>query len=104
MTTALNMCLYSLTLNPPTAISQAIVGQFSGTKEQQILTVSGSLLTLYRHDPIRGRIYSLLSNDLFSILRSIASLRLAGSAKGKLEHFGLSVVGHANIRRIKPTS
>ncbi|KAJ4252006.1 pre-mRNA-splicing factor rse1 [Fusarium torreyae] len=81
MATTSNMFLYSLSLHPPTAISQAIVGQFSGTKEQQILTVSGSLLTLHRPDPTRGRVQPFLSHDLFSIVRSIASFRLAGSSK-----------------------
>lgn len=83
MATTSNMFLYSLSLHPPTAISQAIVGQFSGTKEQQILTVSGSVLTLHRPDPTRGRVQSFLSHDLFSIVRSIASFRLAGGSKGK---------------------
>ncbi|KAF5701582.1 pre-mRNA-splicing factor rse-1 [Fusarium globosum] len=81
MATTSNMFLYSLSLHPPTAISQAIVGQFSGTKEQQILTVSGSVLTLHRPDPTRGRVQPFLSHDLFSIVRSIASFRLAGSSK-----------------------
>ncbi|WZH42250.1 Pre-mRNA-splicing factor rse-1 [Fusarium acuminatum] len=81
MATTSNMFLYSLSLHPPTAISQAIVGQFSGTKEQQILTVSGSVLTLHRPDPTRGRVQPFLSHDLFSIVRSIVSFRLAGSSK-----------------------
>ncbi|KAG7422627.1 Pre-mRNA-splicing factor rse1 [Fusarium oxysporum f. sp. rapae] len=83
-----NMFLYSLTLRPPTAASQAIVGHFSGTKEQQILMVSGSLLTLHRPDPTQGRVQTLLSQDLFSIIRSIDSFRLAGSSKGKQEISG----------------
>ncbi|KAF4333355.1 pre-mRNA-splicing factor rse-1 [Fusarium beomiforme] len=81
MATTSNMFLYSLSLQPPTAISQAIVGQFSGTKEQHILTVSGSLLTLYRPDPTHGRVQPLVSHDVFSIIRSVASFRLAGSSK-----------------------
>ncbi|KAF5628518.1 pre-mRNA-splicing factor rse-1 [Fusarium sp. NRRL 25303] len=81
MATTSNMFLYSLSLQPPTAISQAIVGHFSGTKDQQILTVSGSILTLYRPEPTHGRVESLLSHDLFSIIRSIVSFRLAGSSK-----------------------
>ncbi|KAI1031977.1 hypothetical protein LB504_000129 [Fusarium proliferatum] len=81
MATTSNMFLYSLSLQPPTAISQAIVGHFSGIKEQQILTVSGSILTLYRPDSTYGRVQPLLSHDLFSIIRSIVSFRLAGSSK-----------------------
>ncbi|KAF5554724.1 pre-mRNA-splicing factor rse-1 [Fusarium napiforme] len=81
MATTSNMFLYSLSLHPPTAISQALVSHFSGTKEQQILTVSGSILSLYRPDPTEGRLQTLLSQDLFSIIRSVASFRLAGSSK-----------------------
>ncbi|KAH6653906.1 Pre-mRNA-splicing factor rse-1 [Truncatella angustata] len=76
-----NMFLYSLTIQPPTTITQAIVGQFSGTKEQQILTASGSRLTLSRPDPSQGRVTTLLSQDVFGIIRSIAAFRLAGSNK-----------------------
>lgn len=83
MATTSNMFLYSLTIKRPTVITQAIVGQFSGTKEQQIVTVSGSCLTIYRPDAALGRISKLLSHDVFGIIRSIASFRLAGSSKGK---------------------
>ncbi|KAG5751836.1 hypothetical protein H9Q70_005526 [Fusarium xylarioides] len=81
MATTSNMFLYSLSLQPPTAISQAIVGYFSGTKKQQILTVSGSVLTLHHPDPTHGKVQPLYSHDLFSIIRSVVSFRLAGSSK-----------------------
>ncbi|KAH8673671.1 Pre-mRNA-splicing factor rse-1 [Xylariales sp. PMI_506] len=81
MATTSNMFLYSLTVQPPTTITQAIVGQFSGTKEQQILTASGSRLTLLRPNPSQGRVITLLSHDVFGIIRSIAAFRLAGSNK-----------------------
>lgn len=77
------MFLYSLTIQPPTAITQAIVGQFSGTKEQQIITASGSWLTIHRPDPNLGKVVTLISHDIFGIIRSLASFRLAGSSKGK---------------------
>ncbi|KAK9779197.1 putative Pre-mRNA-splicing factor rse-1 [Seiridium cardinale] len=76
-----NMFLYSLTIQPPTTITQAIVGQFSGTKEQQILTASGSRLTLSRPNPSQGRVTTILSQEVFGIIRSIAAFRLAGSNK-----------------------
>ncbi|EPE07260.1 pre-mrna-splicing factor rse1 [Ophiostoma piceae UAMH 11346] len=76
-----NMFLYSLTLQPPTTISQAILGQFSGTKEQQILVASGSRLALLRPDPAQGKVITLLAHDVFGIIRAIASFRLAGSNK-----------------------
>lgn len=77
------MFLYSLTVQPPTTVSHAIIGQFSGTKEQQILTVSGSRLTLLRPDPNLGQVITIVSHDVFSIIRSVVSFRLAGSTKGK---------------------
>jgi splicing factor 3B subunit 3 len=83
MATTSNMFLYSLTIQPPTTITQAILGQFSGTKEQQIITASGSRLTLLRPDPAQGRVITLLSHEVFGIIRSIAAFRIAGSTKGK---------------------
>lgn len=83
MATTSNMFLYSLTIQPPTTISQALLGQFSGTKEQQIITASGSRLTLLQPDPRQGKVNTLLSHDIFGIIRSIASFRLAGSHKGE---------------------
>jgi splicing factor 3B subunit 3 len=76
------MFMYSLTIQPPTAITQAILGQFAGTKEQQIVTASGSKLTIHRPDPTQGKLTPLYSQDVFGIIRSLAAFRLAGSNKG----------------------
>ncbi|KAI1327859.1 pre-mRNA-splicing factor rse-1 [Xylariaceae sp. FL0255] len=81
MATTSNMFLYSLTIQPPTSVTMAVLGQFSGTKEQQIICASGSRLTLMRPDPAQGKVMVLLSHDVFGIIRSIASFRLAGSSK-----------------------
>ncbi|KAL1861595.1 hypothetical protein VTK73DRAFT_7003 [Phialemonium thermophilum] len=81
MATTSSMFLYSLSIQTPTAITQSITGQFAGTKEQLILTVSGSRLALLRPDPTLGRVLKIASHDTFSIIRSIASFRLAGSSK-----------------------
>ncbi|KAG9239240.1 CPSF A subunit region-domain-containing protein [Amylocarpus encephaloides] len=81
MATTSSMFMYSLTVQPPTAITQAILGQFAGTKEQQIVTASGSRLTLHRPDPSQGKIITALSHDVFGIIRAIAAFRLAGSNK-----------------------
>jgi hypothetical protein len=83
MATTSSMFMYSLTLQAPTAVTQAILGQFAGTKEQQIVTASGSRLTLHRPDPSQGKIVTALSHDVFGIIRAIAAFRLAGSSKGK---------------------
>lgn len=83
MATTSSMFMYSLTIQPPTAVTQAILGQFAGTKEQQIVTASGSRLTLHRPDPSQGKIVTALTHDVFGIIRTLAAFRLAGSNKGK---------------------
>ena len=83
MATINNLVLYSLTIQPPSAITQAIVGQFSGTKEQQIVTASGSKLTIHRPDSVEGRVSAIFSQDCFGIIRTLAAFRLAGSNKGE---------------------
>ncbi|MCJ1288954.1 pre-mRNA-splicing factor rse1 [Xylographa carneopallida] len=81
MATTSSMFMYSLTIQPPSSITQAILGQFAGTKEQQIVTASGSRLTIHRPDPQQGKITTILSQDVFGIIRSLAAFRLAGSNK-----------------------
>lgn len=76
------MFMYSLTIQPPSSITQAILGQFAGTKEQQMVTASGSRLTIHRPDPTQGKISTILSQDVFGIIRTLAAFRLAGSNKG----------------------
>ena len=83
MATTSNMFLYSLTIQPPTTITQALLGQFTGTKEQQIITASGSRLTLLQPDPKLGKVLTILSHDIFGIIRAISLFRLAGSHKGE---------------------
>lgn len=82
MATTSSQFLYSLTIQPPTGITQAILGQFGGTKEQQIVTASGSRLTIHRPSPTQGKVSVLFSQDVFGIVRSLAAFRLAGSSKG----------------------
>ncbi|KAI3112362.1 hypothetical protein CBS147333_3792 [Penicillium roqueforti] len=81
MATTSHMFMYSLTIQPPTATTQAILGQFAGTRDQQIVTSSGSKLTIHRPDPAQGKITPLFSQDVFGIIRSLAAFRVAGSNK-----------------------
>ncbi|KAI9766913.1 MAG: pre-mRNA-splicing factor rse1 [Geoglossum simile] len=81
MATTSSMFMYSLTIQSPSAITQAILGQFAGTKEQQIVTASGSRITLLRPDPHLGKVSTILSHDVFGIIRTLAAFRLAGSSK-----------------------
>jgi len=86
MATTSSMFMYSLTIQPPSAITQAVLGQFAGTKEQQIITASGSKLTIHRPDPAQGKIAPLFTQDCFGIIRTLAAFRLAGSSKGASLH------------------
>ncbi|KAI1002122.1 Pre-mRNA-splicing factor [Podosphaera aphanis] len=123
MATTSSMFMYSLTLQPPTVITQAILGQFAGTKEQQIITASGSRLTLHRPDPSQGKIITTLSHDVFGIIRALAAFRLAGSSKdyiivtsdsgriaiiefiptlNKFNRLHLETFGKSGVRRVVP--
>ncbi|KAG6007091.1 Pre-mRNA-splicing factor rse1 [Claviceps maximensis] len=84
MATTSNMFLYSLTVQPPNHVVQAVLGQFAGTKEQLIITGAGSQLTLLRPDPSLGKVTTVLSHNVFGIIRSLAAFRLAGSNKDYL--------------------
>ncbi|MCJ1379572.1 pre-mRNA-splicing factor rse1 [Xylographa soralifera] len=123
MATTSSMFMYSLTIQPPSSITQAILGQFAGTKEQQIVTASGSRLTIHRPDPQQGKITTILSQDVFGIIRSLAAFRLAGSNKdyiiigsdsgritiieylpstNKFSRLHLETFGKSGIRRVIP--
>jgi splicing factor 3B subunit 3 len=51
---------YALTLLPPSAANTAIVGQFSGSKQQEVLVSHGSWLELLRMDTSTRKVYSIL--------------------------------------------
>jgi hypothetical protein len=86
---------YALTLLPPSAINTAIVGQFSGSKQQEVLVSHGSWLELLRMDTSTRKVVphfiqqiltfqmmTVLHYEVFGIIRSITPFRLAGSSKG----------------------
>jgi len=78
------MHLYLLTLQRPTCIVQAIHGNFSGTKQQEIVVGRGRILELLRADPNTGKVHTLLSIDVFGEIRSLIPFKLTGGAKGML--------------------
>ncbi|KAF8510565.1 CPSF A subunit region-domain-containing protein [Hysterangium stoloniferum] len=75
------MHLYNLTLQPPTAISQAIVGNFSGVRQQEIIVSRGTRLELLKPDSQTGKIATVLAHDIFASIRSLATFRLTGGTK-----------------------
>ena len=76
------MHLYLLTLQRPTCIVQAIHGNFSGTKQQEIIVGRGRVLELLKADPNTGKVHTSLSVDVFGEIRSLMPFRLTGGAKG----------------------
>ncbi|KAM0334203.1 hypothetical protein ACHAQA_001224 [Verticillium albo-atrum] len=123
MATTSNMFLYSLTVQPPTNVTLAVLGQFAGTREQHIITASGSRLTLVRPDASQGKVVTVLSHDVFGIIRSMAAFRIAGSnkdylilatdsgriaiieylpAQNRFQRLHLETFGKSGIRRVVP--
>ena len=76
------MHLYNLTLQRPTAITHAVVGNFTGTRQQEIIVSHGTQLEVLRVDTASGKLSSVLTTDVFGSIRSLAVFRLAGGAKG----------------------
>ncbi|KAJ7191094.1 hypothetical protein B0H12DRAFT_967266, partial [Mycena haematopus] len=75
------MHLYNLTLQRSTAVIQAIVGDFSGSRQQEIIVSHGTSLELLRLDAQSGKISSVVVTDVFASIRSMAPFRLPGSNK-----------------------
>ncbi|KAF8557619.1 hypothetical protein OG21DRAFT_1494597 [Imleria badia] len=75
------MHLYNLTLQPPTAATQAIVGNFSGARAQEIILARGTRLELLRPDVQTGKLATVIASDVFGSIRSLAAFRLTGSTK-----------------------
>lgn len=78
------MHLYNLTLQGPTSVTQAIVGNFSGARHQEIIVARGTRLELFRPDASSGKMTSLLSHDVYGSVRSLVAFRLTGGSKGEL--------------------
>ncbi|KAG6877888.1 pre-mRNA-splicing factor rse1 [Termitomyces sp. T159_Od127] len=75
------MHLYNLTLQPPTAATQAIVGNFSGARQQEIIVSHGTRLELLRPDVQTGKVSTVIATDVFGSIRSLAAFRLTGGTK-----------------------
>ena len=78
------MYLYHLTLQRASGITHAVHGCFAGTKQQEIAVAKGKVLELLRPDPTTGKIATLLSVEVFGIIRSMMSFRLTGGSKDYL--------------------
>lgn len=74
------MHLLSLQLQRQSAINAAIYGNFSAPKVQEIVVAKGSILELLRPDDT-GKMVSVCSTPVFSLVRSLIPFRLAGANK-----------------------
>lgn len=77
------MHLYNLTLQPPSAITQAIVGNFSGGRQQEFIVSHGTRLELLQLNTQTSSLTTACATDVFGSIRSIAPFRLTGSTKGE---------------------
>ncbi|CAD7082885.1 unnamed protein product [Hermetia illucens] len=75
------MYLYNLTLQRATGITHAVHGSFSGTKSQEVLISRGKSLELLRPDPNTGKVHTLLTVEMFGVIRSLMAFRLTGAVK-----------------------
>lgn len=78
------MYLYNMTLQRGSGITHAIHGNFSGGKVQEILVSRGKSLELLRPDTNTGKVHTLLTVEVFGIVRALMSFRQSGGTKGKL--------------------
>lgn len=78
------MYLYNLTLQKATGITHAVHGNFSGSKQQEVLISRGKSLELVRPDSNTGKVHTVLSTEVFGCIRSLMSFRLTGGNKGEL--------------------
>ncbi|GAA5860506.1 hypothetical protein JCM3774_006190 [Rhodotorula dairenensis] len=74
--------LYHHSLIPGAAITAACVGNFSGTKQQEICVArGGQRIELLKTDPNTGKLESLVEADVFGQIRSISAFKLTGGTK-----------------------
>ncbi|KAI0229654.1 Splicing factor 3B subunit 3 [Lamellibrachia satsuma] len=78
------MFLYNLTLQRGTGITHAVHGNFSGTKQQEIIVSRGKIIELLRPDPNTGKVYTLLTYEVFGVIRALMPFRLTGGSKDYL--------------------
>ena len=76
------MFLYNLTLQRATGITQAVHGNFSGTKQQEVIVSRGKIIELLRPDPNTGKVYTILTVEIFGVIRALLPFRLTGGTKG----------------------
>uniref|UniRef100_A0A7M5U5X2 Splicing factor 3B subunit 3 n=1 Tax=Clytia hemisphaerica TaxID=252671 RepID=A0A7M5U5X2_9CNID len=78
------MHLYQLTLQKSSAIYNAVHGNFSGTKTQDIVVSRGKVLELLRPDHNTGKVHPVFATEVFGVIRDMMAFRLTGGTKDYL--------------------
>ena len=86
------MHLYALTLQKASTINHAIHGNFSGSKQQEIVISRGKIIELLRPDPNTGKVFPLLAMEMFGVIRDLIAFRLTGGSKGKCIYYNFPEV------------
>lgn len=71
------MYLYNFSLQKTATILQAVYGNFSSPKAQEIIISRGRMIELLRPDE-NGKVQTICSLEMFAIIRSILAFRLTG--------------------------
>lgn len=69
------LSLYNLTLQKAQAIPEAVYGNFSAPKAQEIVVSRGKVLELLRPDDDTGKVQSVLATEVFGIIRCMIPFR-----------------------------
>ena len=100
------MHLYQLTLQKSSAIYNAVHGNFSGTKTQDIVVSRGKVLELLRPDHNTGKVHPVFATEVFGVIRDMMAFRLTGGTKGKSNFsfdrksfHSLNVINFANKKK-----
>jgi splicing factor 3B subunit 3 len=75
------MHFYNLSLETTNSINCAIIGTFTGTKQELLLLARNQYLELYKIDKNTGVLICLLQWPIFGIIRSMTRFRIPGSQK-----------------------
>ncbi|WFD35978.1 pre-mRNA-splicing factor rse1 [Malassezia cuniculi] len=68
-------------MQPPSTATAAIVGQFTGKRQQEVVIARGSRLEMVQIDVETGRATRIMQQPLFGNTRSLSSVRVAGGQK-----------------------
>eukprot|EP00922_Rhytidocystis_sp_ex-Travisia-forbesii_P054171 GHVS01080361.1.p1 GENE.GHVS01080361.1~~GHVS01080361.1.p1 ORF type:complete len:1235 (-),score=154.80 GHVS01080361.1:223-3927(-) len=75
--------LYSLSLQRSTAVVGAVHGSFSAPRVQELIVSHSRSIELLRPDD-QGKLHSILLSEVFGVVRSMATFRLAGGSRDYL--------------------